>query len=73
MDGGSWKGERTARIKNSMNALCWERDRKDDIAAAQDEVSSVVVLDNISISLSVPSHPQLLEDWGDPTVSQRLH
>ena len=28
-----------------MNALCEESERKEDIAAAQDEVSSVVVLD----------------------------
>ena len=52
-----------------MNALCGESERKEDIAAAQDEVSSVVVLDNISISLSIPlypkpSYPRLFEGRG---------
>ena len=51
--GGGGEGGRTARIRNSMNALCWERERKEDIAAAQEEVSSVVVLDYFDISLSV--------------------
>ena len=66
---GVRKGQRTARITNSMNALCGESESREDIAAAQDEVSSVVVLDYVSISLSIPlylksSYPRLFEGRG---------
>ena len=78
VEGG--KGQRTARITNSMNALCGERERKEDIAAAQDEVSSVVVLDISPSSALRPivSHPipsYLIRDSskGDRTVSQTPH
>lgn len=74
------KGKRTARITNSMNALCGERERKEDIAAAQDEVSLVVVLDTSPSSALRPiaSHPipaSLIHNSskGNRTVSQIPH
>ena len=51
-----------------MNALCGESERKEDIAAAQDEVSSVVVLDYFSISFLVLLYPIL----SDPILSPNL-
>lgn len=51
------EGGRTARIRNSMNALWGERERKEDIAAAQEDVSSVVVLD--ILILAFPSYCML--------------
>ena len=50
-----------ARIMNSMNALWGERERDEDTAAAQEDMSLVVVLEAhiISISLSISSRPHL--------------
>ena len=68
---------------NSMNALCGEREREVDIAVAQEDVSSVVVLDHhILISISVSLYPiqfilshliPISSNVGDPTISQTPH
>lgn len=66
--GGGGGGLRTARMRNSTNLLSEERLRDVEMAEAQEEVSSVVVL-FVPLAYAL----KIIMAWNDPTASQRRH